>query len=491
LVTAILPPLLTALTVAMLIHLFNALCHADARGMRGEARMRAALKTVSTPILFTALTTACGLLSLMTSSIRPIAAFGMTSAAATLLGAVIIVFVLPALLLAFDLERWHSSGKGFRVIDALTSRLLKISLRHPVPVLTLTALFLVIGATQIPRIKVETDLYAFFKDSHTINQATQKIESALSGVMPLEIVLDGPSFDSIKSPERLAAIARFQSWLDAQPEVDYTASFPGLIKEMHRAFNGEDSNSQTLPTSTALVDQYLLFYDGRDLEDVVEPEFKRTRILASLNVHGSQALNQLLDRINIEMAANPPADLRWNTAGMGRLFADQERLLIEGQVNSLYSVAIMITLLMLILWRNGRFTLISILPNFAPVVVIFIVMAVFNIWLDMATAMVASVAIGIAIDDTIHLLHGIKSKLAAGVSLTPAVARTVRHRGRALVATTLVLCAQFLLVATSPFQPTAIFGALTALGLVFALLFDLVVLPSLAIVLLRTRIKQS
>lgn len=485
LVTAILPPLLTALTVAMLVHLFNALCHADARGMRGEARMRDALKAVSTPILFTALTTACGLLSLTTSPIRPIAAFGLTSAVATLVGALLIVIVLPALLLAFDLDRWRSAGAGFRGIDALTSRLLSISLRRPLVVLGVSAFVLVAGATQIPKIEVETDLYAFFTDSHPINQATRKIEGTLSGVMPLEIVLEGPAADSLKSPERLRAIAQVQKWLNEQPEVDYTASFTGLIEEMHRAFNGQDPLLLPLPDSSPLVEQYLLFYDGKDLDDVVEPEFKRTRILANLNVHGSRELNRLLDRIADEMASNPPADLRWNTAGMGRLFADQERLLIEGQINSLYSVAVMITLLMLVLWRNLRFTLISILPNFAPVLIIFAVMAILNIWLDMATAMVASVAIGIAIDDTIHLLHGIRSKLAAGVPLTPAVARTVKQRGRALVATTLVLCAQFLLVASSPFQPTAVFGALTAFGLLFALVFDLLVLPSLVVVVLR------
>jgi predicted RND superfamily exporter protein len=309
--------------------------------------------------------------------------------------------------------------------------------------------------------------------------------------MPLEIVLEGPSRDSLKAPERLQAIARIQSWLNAQPEVDYTASFSGLIEEMHRAFNGQEVLAQPLPTSSAMVDQYLLFYDGRDLADVVDEEFKRTRILANLNIHGANALNQLLDRIAREMATNPSADLHWDTAGMGRLFADQERLLIQGQVSSLYAVAGMITLLMLILWGNLRFTLISILPNFAPVLLIFAVMAILKIWLDMATAMVASVAIGIAIDDTIHLLHGIKSKMTAGVPLTPAIARTIRHRGRALVATTLVLCAQFLLVASSPFQPTAIFGALTALGLVFALVFDLLVLPSLVMVLLRKGAKAQ
>jgi predicted RND superfamily exporter protein len=164
---------------------------------------------------------------------------------------------------------------------------------------------------------------------------------------------------------------------------------------------------------------------------------------------------------------------------MGRLFADQERLLIQGQIDSVQVVVVLVLVLMLVMWRSVSLALVSMVPNLAPVVLIFALMAVFGIWLDMATAMVASVAVGIALDDTIHVLHGYQAHRRAGCSTTWAIARVLRQRGRAVIATTLVLVAQFMLLAASGFQPTSIFGWLTAFGLLVALVFDLLVLPAI------------
>jgi predicted RND superfamily exporter protein len=299
------------------------------------------------------------------------------------------------------------------------------------------------------------------------------------------VVFSTTETDGLKAPERIRAMADVEDWLRAQPEVDYSLSYAATLAEMHAAFNGFAPEERPLPESRALVEQYLLFYGGRDLEDLVTTDFTRSRLLVALNVHGSRELNGFLRRLEAHLTAAPPGDLAWDTSGMARLFADQERLLIDGQVNSLYSVAALISVLMLLLWRQLRMAVTSLIPNFVPIIFLFGLMGVLGIWLDMATAMVASVAIGIAIDDTIHLLHGVQAQRERGRGPITAIARSVRHRGRALVATTLVLCAQFLLMALSPFQPTAVFGLLTALTLAMALLFDLLVLPAIALILLR------
>jgi predicted RND superfamily exporter protein len=136
---------------------------------------------------------------------------------------------------------------------------------------------------------------------------------------------------------------------------------------------------------------------------------------------------------------------------------------------------------MLLMWRRASLAAVSMVPNLAPLVLIFGAMGLLGIWLDMATAMVASVAVGIALDDTIHVMDGYQRRRAAGATSTRALALTIRQRGRAVCATTLVLVGQFLFMAASPFQPTALFGWLTAFGLVVALLFDLLVLPAILI----------
>jgi len=170
----------------------------------------------------------------------------------------------------------------------------------------------------------------------------------------------------------------------------------------------------------------------------------------------------------------------------GRLFADMEELLVKGQVYSLWGALVLIFLLMLILWRSLGSALLCMIPNISPILIIFIVMGLFGLWLDMATAMIASVAVGIAVDDTIHVYHGYISRKNAGVRPVQALARTYNHAGRAVVTTTIILSAQFMILISSSFQPTAHFGLLTSIGLWAALVFDLLLLPAI-IILVATR----
>ena len=121
-------------------------------------------------------------------------------------------------------------------------------------------------------------------------------------------------------------------------------------------------------------------------------------------------------------------------------------------------------------------------PNVVPIMAIFIIMGFFGIWLDMGTAIIASVAVGIAVDDTMHVFHIYQEQRNRDVRTVVALARSMRRAGRAIVATTVILAAQFLLLMMSPFHPTANFGMLTAVGLITALFLDLLFLPALIVV---------
>jgi len=160
---------------------------------------------------------------------------------------------------------------------------------------------------------------------------------------------------------------------------------------------------------------------------------------------------------------------------------------VQGQVHSLLGALGLIFLLMLVLWRSLADALLCMIPNLSPVLLIFILMGLLGIWLDMATVMIASVAVGIAVDDTIHVYHGIRHRIRNGLDPVLAIARSYRHAGRAVMTTTLILCAQFFLMASSRFVPTANFGLLTGVGLLAALFFDLLVLPALLTLLFARR----
>ena len=346
--------------------------------------------------------------------------------------------------------------------------------------------FMLVGLPWIAQVKVETNMLKFFKDDHSITQGTRLIEKNLNGVMPLEVDLFGPERDTFKKYQALEQIQQLQNWLQQQPEVDKVTTVVDVIKDMHQAFHQDVPDNRIIPDNNPLISQYLFVYDGEDIYEVVNREFDQTRIVISMNIHNSKQIRQFINRISDYLDSHLK-QIKWDIGGDGRIFADQDKLLIQGQINSLFVAVILIFIIMFLIWRNLGFAVLSMIPNLSPIIGIFILMGVLDIWLDMATAMIASVSIGIAVDDTIHMFHGFKKRIDKGVSTVFALVQSYYKTGRAIIVTTVILCAQFFLLAFSEFVPTSHFGLLTAMGLLMALLFDLLLLPALIILFYQKR----
>ncbi len=496
LITAILSPLMVSLSVAFLLHWYNALAMAERQTTGVEAseaatsprRVQSAWNAIHRPALFSALTTAAGLISLSMSEIPPVHALGQAAAGGVLMLYVLVAWILPPIFARWDRGGWTRPGKGkgkgsgIGLLDAPVAWLRRLGMRYPRWVLTLTVLLLAAGAPQVANVEVESDLFRFFRDDHPITQSNRVLTERLSGVTALEVVFELPARDAFKQVEPLQQVQAFREWVAARAEVDRVTTLVDMIEEMHWGFHAEDPDYRRLPAQSDLIAQYLFIYDGTDLYELVDRDFRMTRVLLNLNVNGASKINAIMADIEAYLGQQGLGEMTFDIAGFGRLFGDQERLLIEGQIRGLLLAAGLIFLLMLVIWRSLSAALLCMVPNLSPILVIFIVMGLFGIWLDMATAMIAGVAVGIAVDDTIHVYYGYRSRRARGRSPVWALARTYQHAGRAVTATTLILSAQFLLLLSSPFLPTNDFGLLTALGLVTALLFDLLVLPALLMV---------
>ena len=484
-IAGIIPPLLSALTIAALVHLFNALHYASKRGLVGGERVNSALAEIRKPALYSALTTSAGLASLGLSPIPPISVFGLTSAVGVLLIYLIVIHVLPPIFARFDIREWPSRKSGLKAMDGLVKTLFHLGIRYPLVIVISFVLALALTIPYISKVQVETNIQEFFPPSHPLRVATNRIEEKLVGTTPLEVIFRSEQAEKLIQPETLGQLKNFQRWLVEQPEVDKTVSIADFIEEMNWGFHAQQQEFLNIPDDPDLISQYLFIYDGEDMFDFIDEDYQQARVAMSVNVHGANQISDLMDRIEQFLKRNPLPDTQWNITGAGRLFADQETLLIQGQVYSLGGALLLIFLLMLALWRSLRDTLICMIPNVSPILLIFIIMGWLGIWLDMATAMIASVAVGIAIDDTIHIYHGFITRVKKGIDPVLALARTYHQAGRAVMTTTVILCSQFLLLLASAFVPMGHFGALASVGLMAALLFDLLLLPALLILIFR------
>jgi predicted RND superfamily exporter protein len=215
------------------------------------------------------------------------------------------------------------------------------------------------------------------------------------------------------------------------------------------------------------------------LYELVNREFQRTRIPLSLNVHGANEIGHVIERVQTHLVAQPVTGMKIEFAGLGKLFADQEDRIVDGQIKSFAAAFVQIFLLMALLFRSFRGALICLIPNLAPLFFIFVVMGIAGIWLDVATVLIAGVILGITVDDTIHLYHGYRHRIRHGASPLFAIIRSMESSGRAVIAISVVLIAQFSLLSVSDFRPTAHFGLLCAVGLFAGQVFELLLMPAL------------
>jgi len=486
-ITAMIPTLMAAYTVATLLHLYAAIQRGRIARLSRPQRIARALKETFIPGLFNILTTGAGMLSMLWISIPPVQTFGLAGAIGTLMVFLVVFVLVPPILLKWDTPRWPRHRSGLAHARRIAAAVAVFSLRNSKVVLITTALLLLATIPLVMQVKVESNILEFFAPDHPLSRGTERIERELSGVTGLEIVLTGTTRDSLKDPARLAQIKDLQTWLEQQPEIDRSLSLVNVLEEMNRAFSGDAPGVDALPTSRKLVEQLLLIYDGKDVYELVNHEFQRGRIALSLNVHGSNETGQVIDRIRTHLAAHPIAGVRYDIAGFGQLFADQTDRIVNGQIKSFASSFLQILLLMALLFRSLSAGLICLIPNLAPLFFVFVVMGVTGIALDVATVLIAGIILGITVDDTIHLYHGYLHRLRHGASPVFAIIRSVESSGRAVIAISVVLIAQFSLLGLSDYRPTAHFGMLCAVGLFSGQVFELLLMPALLGLRHRTR----
>jgi len=486
LVSAMTPPLMTALSIATLLHLFSGMRQAESIGRHGLDRVLWSLDEVREPVLYSLLTTGAGLASLGLSPIPPIAEFGLAVAGGCAVLAFVAIKLLPPLIARFDRGSWNRGSGGNRYIDRIVFGLARIGIRRAGWVVLATFGLLAAGAPAILAIIVETDLYRFFNERHPLLATTKQVEQKLSGITFIQLHFDGGERDSLKDLGRLHRIDAVQAWLDQHPAVDDTDSMVDVIEEINWGFNGEAPDARRLPADAELLRQYLFIYDGRDLYDFVDRGFSRSLLSVSLNVRGANATGEVIEEIRAQLERMDLEGLDYEIVGIGRLLADQQELLVTGQIYSLAGSLVIIFGFLIWVWRSLFQGIMTMIPNVAPIAAIFILMGLLGIWLDMGTAIIASVAVGIAVDDTMHIYHAYHDQRKRYVPMVTALARSMRRAGRAVVATSIILAAQFLLLVSSPFRPTGNFGLLTAVGLLTALLLDLLFLPAFIVVWERT-----
>jgi len=483
--TMIVPVFLVAVGTAYCLHIVSEYLTCRSQSGSSSEAITKTFSNIALPTFLAVLTTTIGLGSLLVNRISAIQEFAVFSCFGMISTLVIVLTFLPA-----TLSFIRVPGKGQirqsevnPVFNRFIEKIVDLDLNHQklvLPVIGAVALICLIG---IFRIRVETNPVGYLKDDAAVKRNFIDIYRNLSGSFPLNVVMGQSAADYFEKPHHLADIARIQAFLDTLPGVDKTLSFADYLKLVNYVLNGFEAKYYTLPAEDfevrILLNNYTTILGQDMLTRFMSPDFSKANILLLTHISSSRQFLALREKTLAFVKQHFSKDLNWQVTGLGMVIAASSHQLTLGQIKSLSITMILVFGIMFILFMSSKVGLIAIIPNLFPIIINFGIMGWLGIQLSMVTSLIASIAIGLAVDDTIHYLARYNREFKKDLDDKRAIRDTLQHVGRPITFTTITICAGFSVLLFSSFKPTAIFGVMMIITSLAALVGDLVLLPSL------------
>ena len=476
-VTIIMPPVVFVVGFAYSVHVISDYEQVLARGHDEIAALKESLREVFVPLTLTAFTTGVGFLSLATSNIDTIKVFGLFSAFGTALSWFCAVTLVPVGLRFLPANKRSTTDHG--ALLKLAPRLSKFDLENRRLILTAGFLLALFSLAFASKIDVGTDYLRNFPADSEIRRNFAAIGESFSGAVPLQILIDSDIPDVFKNPSELRILDELQQWVVAQPEVRGAVSFVDYMRMLHQTFVPEVDSKDSIPKSFNLSDQLLALGASDDVEQFIDGRYKTTLMHVRSTAVSSNDLGNLVARIETRLA-ELPTHLRGQVTGSSVLIARTMDDITRGQILSLSGALLVIYIILSILFGSLRVGAIALIPNLLPIVAFFGILGLTGITLNLATSLVATVALGIAVDDSIHYFSRFNTESRKLANEERGVERAIAGIIRPVTFTTAALCAGFLALLVSDLRNQVEFGVLAAATLFLAWAVDLTISPALS-----------
>ena len=484
-VNQMLPILVLVIGINDSVHLVNRYGEElRAHGGRRLPAARATIRTMAAACALTSFTTAVGFGTLVVARTEILRSFGVSAAIAMLIAYVVTVMVVPALLMMFarpPQERFVShDGVLERITVTVASRMM---LRARV-VVALTVVISALATWQATRVTVDSNLMELFRPGDPTSRLIHTIEDELNGIVPIELSLTSDSDGRFEDHELLNAVDRIAAWAEQQDGVLETTSWSTFLHEAFVAWTGDEARRDQPFRSRAQVAQLNSLLEGATPDPTTAyVTFDRRHLRLNIQIRdiGGVATLEFAERLQGVISAELAdfEDISYHLTGDGYSAARGVDFIMRDMLSSVALAFVIIFFLMTFLFRSLRMGLISVPPNVIPLLVTLAWMSWRGILLNSTTAIIFSVSLGLAVDDTIHFLARFREELQAGARRDEAILRAARGTGRAILVTSVMLVGGMSVLFGSSFIPIALFAELIAVTVVGCILGDLFVLPAL------------
>ena len=483
LMTVLVPPLIMILGLAYAVHVVSEYYDTlrEEPDVGNESVTARAVKKVGLPVMLTGLTTAAGFLALALSPMAPIREMGLLAVIGILIAVVTSLIVTPAMLEALGRPRRtrhagqedHSDWFGRFAASAA-----EFNLRNRMGIFVAAAVFGALALVAATQIRVGTEQIETFKKDNPTRIAFEAVNERLGGANSFNVVVQASYPDAFKEPANLRELESIQHWLDAQPEIGGTLSVVDYLKLINRGFHGNDPNHLAIPQNRRLTGQLFFFGTNDEIESFVDRRYRMANVVVRANVVDSDQILDLSERIE-QRLSQLPEHLRGTVTGNPILINRMLQTVIRGQVLSLGGALVLTYIILWLLFLSARTGLIALIPNVLPIVAFFGALGVSGVMLSPATSLIASMALGVAIDDTIHYFARFNQDAKRFANERLATISALRAVGRPVTYTSIAICLGFLVLTTSELRNFIEVGALGAFTLASAWLVDFTLTPAL------------
>ncbi len=491
----VLPVFLLVMGIGASVHLMSMFFQFYDKTGDKEHSVVEAMKHSGLPILLTSLTTAVGLISFSGAELLTVAQLGVFAAIGVMLAFVYTVTVIPALIAIFPIRKRKTVRETPKLVSQVLTGMGDAAVAKPWWIIGAAAIIAAVGIWGATKTNFSHDPVRWFPEDDKVRIATELVDKELKGSMTMEILVDTGEKGKLYEPEIMSKLAEVNQFAEnlQQGEVfiGKSTSIVDVVEEINYAMNESKPEAYSVPDDRSTIAQELLLFDNSGsttTEMLVDINYSKARI--TLKLPWIDAISYASVIRNLEETTRIMFDglAETEVTGMLALLTQTFDKMINTMKNSYLIAGIAITVMMILLIGNLKLGLLSMIPNFLPIIMAFGFMGIMGMPIDAASILMGSVVLGLAVDDTVHFMYNYNRYFKESGVCSKAVHNTLMTTGQAILFTTIILCAGFTVNATvSSMQNVANTGIVFIFAFITAFLADLLLMP--AILEVTTRVK--
>lgn len=474
------------LAVADSIHILISLRGLMREGMAKVDAIPEAVRLNFMPVSITSVTTIVGFLALNFSDSPPFWHLGNITAVGIGAAWLFSLTLLPALMsiLPMKVKEAHEAEWSQRVMTQLADFVIENYRKLLIGI----GVIVVVVMAFIPTMTFNDQWVEYFDERVEFRTDSDQALKHF-GLYPIEFSVPALNPGGVSEPEYLANLENFVEYLRTIPEVKHVYSISDIMKRLNKNMHGDDQSYYRIPDNRELSAQYLLLYElslpyGLDLNDRINVDKSATRVTAMLHKATTSETKKFLADTKVWMAENWPDYMHAQPTSAQVMFTYITDRNVDNMITGTIAAIFAIALIMIFALRSIRLGLLSMIPNGLPLLMTFGAWAVLIGEVGFSVATVASISLGIIVDDTVHFLSKyVRARNEKDFSIEDSIRYAYRNVGMAIVVNTVILMVGFMVLTTSAFKMNVDMGLMTILSILFALILDFLFLPALLLVM--------